>query len=356
MSFPYIIQGSNITVVIGSKSHTVTSSHIMFNQLREAIRVADWDRVKDIIEPKMAVLNYGAGNVSIQGQKLFWKGAEMHNAIATKMVDMLKEGFNIEPLVLFMENLMQNPSKRAVDEFYKFAERGQLPITPDGCVLAFKKVRTDWRDVHSGTVLNKPAELMTPADFEYISSPLGVNKDVTVTIENGVTVVTMPRNGVDDNRDNTCSDGLHFCSQGYLGSFGGSRVLIVKVNPRDVVSVPSDYQDTKARCCRYEVVSEMGAEERPEEVLSKPVQDFKPEQDVKPEAKAAPTEPHKVKVGSGTFYRGYQAGYIARSGGKQYDNFDWKGRPGAKGYSEGYAEGWDDAVVQSPMRYVYVPA
>jgi len=45
----------------------------------------------------------------------------------------------------------------------------------------------------------------------------------------------------------------------YLPSYGtanGSRVMIVKVHPRDVVSVPTDYNFAKARCCRYEVVDE----------------------------------------------------------------------------------------------------
>jgi len=33
--------------------------------------------------------------------------------------------------------------------------------------------------------------------------------------------------------------------------------VIVKINPADVVAIPSDYKNTKGRCCRYEVVAEM---------------------------------------------------------------------------------------------------
>ena len=32
--------------------------------------------------------------------------------------------------------------------------------------------------------------------------------------------------------------------------------MIVKINPADVVAIPSDYNNTKGRTCRYEVVSE----------------------------------------------------------------------------------------------------
>jgi hypothetical protein len=32
--------------------------------------------------------------------------------------------------------------------------------------------------------------------------------------------------------------------------------MIVKINPRDVVAIPADYDNTKGRTCRYEVIAE----------------------------------------------------------------------------------------------------
>ena len=144
---------------------------------------------------------------------------------------MLTEDFPIEPLVLFVENLMENPSRRAVQELYGFLEKNSLPITPDGHFLAYKKVRDDYKDIHSGTMDNSVGQ-----------------------------IVEMERNAVDDDKDRTCSTGLHFCSQDYLPHFGtgpGNRVVILKINPRDVVSIPSDYNDSKGRACRYEVIDEL---------------------------------------------------------------------------------------------------
>lgn len=259
MAFPFIVQGNNIVVVIGNQSHTINKTHISYDKIKEAIKAADWDTVKDLIEPKKVVLKYGAGNVAIQGDKLFWKGQELHNTLAFRMIQMYQEGFPIEPMVAFMENLMKNPSKRAVSELYKFLEKGNLPITPDGYFLAYKKVREDFLDVHSGSVLNKPAYMMTDEDKAGLAQGVfGKKKEVTVAIENDVTVVSMERNQVDDNANNTCSEGLHFCSKDYLGHFGGSKVVILKINPADVVSIPADYNDTKGRCCRYEVIGELG--------------------------------------------------------------------------------------------------
>ena len=219
--YPFIIQGDNITVVINNKPHTVNKSHMLFDKLKQSIKDGDWDAVRDLIDPKKVVLNYGKGNISIKGDVLYWKDEEFHNSLSRRMIQMMQEGFTIEPLVTFMENLMQNPSKRAVDELYGFLEKNNMPITPDGHFLAFKKVRGNYTDVHSGTFDNS----------------------VGKTVE-------MERNKVDDNKDRTCSTGLHFCSESYLNHFPGEHVMIVKINPRDVVSIPSDYNGAKGRACR----------------------------------------------------------------------------------------------------------
>ena len=242
MTYPYLIQGSNVVVVIDNKPHTINKTHITYQKVVDAIKAGDWEAVKDAIEPKKVVLNYGKGNVSIQGETLFWKGKELHSTLAVKMIDMLKEGFPIEPMVYFMENLYQNPSHRAVNELYSFLEKGNLPITPDGHFLAYKKVRADYLDVYSGTMDNSIGQ-----------------------------IVEMERFNVDDNKDNTCSTGLHFCSKDYLNNFGGERTVIVKINPRDVVSIPNDYNDSKGRACRYEVIGELGVD--PDEAFTAPVQE-----------------------------------------------------------------------------------
>jgi hypothetical protein len=272
MSFPYIVQGSNITVVIGTTPHTVSKSHIAYNKLLNAIKAGDWETVQDIIEPKQVVLNFGQGNVSIEGDKIFWKGREMHNALTKRLVAMIQEDFPVEPLIAFMENLMENPSKRAVNELYGFLEKNTLPITSDGCFLAYKKVRQDYLDCHSGTVLNKPAAYMTDEDTAALEEAVGKNNEVTVAVEDGVTVVSMDRNLVDDDQNRTCSTGLHFCSKDYLSVFGGERIVILKINPRDVVSIPNDYNDSKGRCARYEIVDEID-KDKADEAFAKTVQE-----------------------------------------------------------------------------------
>lgn len=226
--YPFIAQGDNITIVIDSQPHTISKTHITYPQVLAAIKAGDWQLVKEIVDPVKVVLKFGQGNVTIEGETLYWKNKVLHSSLATRMISMLQEGFSIEPMVLFMENLFSNPSHRAVSELYSFLEKNNLPITPDGHFLAYKRVRENYFDCYTGTMDNSVGK-----------------------------IVEMERNAVDDDKDRTCSTGLHFCSHSYLGHFGGDRVVIVKINPRDVVSIPSDYNDAKGRACRYEVIGEV---------------------------------------------------------------------------------------------------
>lgn len=255
--FPYLIQGDNIVIVVDNKQHTVNRSHIGYDKIKEAIKEGDWETVRKTVNPERLVVDFGQGNIEVQGSRLFWQGRELKNALVRKIIAMIEEGYGVEPLVNFMENLMQNPSMTAVNELYRFLEVGNLPITPDGHFLAFKKVNDDYMDVHSNTVLNKPAPLLTPEEVSQFPMIGGQRKEVTVDVVDGETVVSMPRNAVDDQRNNTCSAGLHFCSMDYLNHFPGDRIVILKINPADVVSIPSDYNDTKGRTWRYVVQGEL---------------------------------------------------------------------------------------------------
>ena len=311
MAYPFLIQGNNIVVVIGNKSHTISKTHITYNKVLEAIKAQDWDLVKDTIEPKKVVLNYGQGNISVQGETLYWKGKELHNTMTTRIIAMLQEGFPVEPMVAFMENLYTNPSKRAVDELYGFLEKNQLPITPDGHFLAYKKVRANYFDVHSGTMDNSVGK-----------------------------IVEMERNEVDDNKDRTCSAGLHFCGMSYLNHFGGERIMIVKINPRDVVSIPTDYNEAKGRACRYEVIGELNAEEKVEDAFTDLVQ-----------ANAKTVVQPTVKEGNTAFYRGYEAGYNGYASAVHAES----SYEDIKKYNEGYTKGSSDSNI-GVRRYRLVTA
>lgn len=234
----FIKTPSVFTAIIGTSSYNVPSDHVDYNELVSLI-VNDKDSEgfldlfnKSRVTAKAISGISKFGVVEIQYNAVFFNGEEINGVIVDRILQMKNEGLDFEPMVKFLENLMNNPSKRAVDELYKFLEYEHLPITDDGHFLAYKSVRSNYYDKHSGTILNKVGS-----------------------------VIEIPRNKVDDDADVGCSYGLHVGSLQYSGPGGsfnaaGDKVLIVKVNPADVVSVPKDYSHQKVRCCRYEVIGE----------------------------------------------------------------------------------------------------
>jgi hypothetical protein len=144
---------------------------------------------------------------------------------------------------------------------------------------------------------------------------------------------------VDDDANRTCSSGLHFCSQDYLSHFGGSdsRVVIVKINPRDVVSIPTDYDFSKGRCSRYEVIGEVGVNVEDDAEFTSPVQSNANSVKVQ--------EPTGPKVGTGEFVRGYTAGF---------NMMPAEGPQATANYIDGYKQGYADARDRKPQRYTYL--
>jgi len=230
-----IVGSTFVTVMLNGQTMTIDGSNPNYAAIREALKTKDHVLVETLINTKKAVETFAAGKVEVRGDQVFYGSMEVKGSVVQRILQMVREGFDAQPMLNFLSNLMANPSKRAVDELYGFLEATGLPITEDGHFLAYKKVNDNYRDFYTGKMDNSIGR-----------------------------VLEMPRNQVDEDKDRTCSQGLHFCSLSYLPHYhgGSGRVLIVKINPADVVSIPSDYNNAKGRAWRYEVVGEYEGDNR----------------------------------------------------------------------------------------------
>jgi len=225
----FVTGKDGVTVYIDGTSYTVLSSNINYEAVINIIKTGGTsEELLDLMDTKKAITSYCQGNIEIIGGALFYKGQEVRNSLTLKIIQMMEEGFPISSMVNFLENLRGNPSRVAQQELYDFLEAGNLTITPDGHFLAYKSVNKDYKDYHSRTFDNS----------------------IGATCE-------MARNAVCDDRNITCSHGLHFAQKSYAESFGrGGHLMVLKINPRDVVSIPKDYNNTKGRCSKYTVIAE----------------------------------------------------------------------------------------------------
>lgn len=227
-----LITEHSISMFLNRNPITIDSSHFNFKVVKEKLLNKDYEGLEDLLNIKQAIEkkieSVPMTNLKIEGDAVTWKGYPIHDTLSSKLLEDIRNGYSVSAFSNFVENLMKNPSKTAIEELYLFIQKANLPITEDGHFLAYKKVTEDYKDCYTKTVDNSIGK-----------------------------VVEMPRNQVDDNRNNTCSYGYHFCSFAYLQHFSGSRIVVLKINPEDVVSIPSDYNDTKGRTCRYEVITEV---------------------------------------------------------------------------------------------------
>lgn len=240
-NFPYILTDKTCTVFVEGRALQTDRSNPNWDAIKVLINNPDAiaDEFKFLMTPIHTIIGLTAdvAELTVANDTVFYGDEELHYTLATRMLDVLSEGLNLDPWKKFVQNVFANPFVAARNELYLWLEKADLPITPDGCFIAYKVVRSDYTDCHTGTFDNSIGKL-----------------------------VVMPggRDAVDPNRDVTCSTGLHFCSKSYLPSFGtsvGNRVVLVKINPADVVSIPSDYDNAKGRTWRYEVVGEITREE-----------------------------------------------------------------------------------------------
>lgn len=228
MSYPYILNESSITLIIEGKSVTLGREDKSFDSLLVALKAGEWEEVKRLSDKKTAVNEFGKGRILVKGGTVYFNDEVVSGFVVDKILSFIEEGIDAEPLLNFLDKIMDNPSKRVVDQLYSFLAHGSMPIDPDGDFYAYKAIRGDWMDKHSGS----------------ISNTIG-------------SVIEIPRRTVDDNHEVDCSHGLHAGDIEYVRSFGNGstdRIVIVKINPKDVVTVPS-YDTRKLRCCKYEVVS-----------------------------------------------------------------------------------------------------
>lgn len=221
---------SFITVINEGVVYTVDSSHSQFKNALEAVKVGDIQKVLTLINTKEALKTYSKGDIKIIGHQVLYKDVVFDTGITKRIIREMHNDRPYEHLVAFFERLMQNPSRDAIYQLYGFLVHNDIEITDDGYILAWKRVNINYTDLYTGTIDNSPGK-----------------------------VVSVPRNTVDENKNRTCSHGLHVAAKSYLPHYGGGRGVIIqcKIDPADVVAIPTDYDNAKMRVCRYTVLKDV---------------------------------------------------------------------------------------------------
>jgi hypothetical protein len=239
---PHIIKPDAIIAFVDGKQYTVKADSIKYKDVITALNSGDESKFAEAVrQTEFEVINKvtGAAGFTLVNGIISLDGIEVIGALQTKLARLIKEGFDLSYLVNFVRRLRKNPSRTAVAELYDFLSYAELPITADGFLLAYKGIQDSyWSSTSGKTVLTSG----TVDKSGYIFNGIGEK-------------IRCERVEVDDDRRNACSNGLHVGSHDYAINFG-SRTVVVKVDPADVVSVPLDCSCQKMRVAAYEVVAD----------------------------------------------------------------------------------------------------
>lgn len=234
MQIPYILTNSTVTVVAKGQSYSANNTHPKFADIIEVLKCDgdDIDALIELFDFSTTISGYisDAGNVKVDHGLVKYKDQPLDLYVTNKILEFKNLNLPIKPLLNFIDRLMANPSRRAVTELYLFLEHKNMPITPDGHFLAYKGVASDYMDSYTHTFDNHIGQ----------------------TLE-------MTRWQVCDDADVGCSHGFHAGTYEYANDYAGSKghLMIVKIDPADVVSIPKDHNCQKLRTCKYVVVDEV---------------------------------------------------------------------------------------------------
>lgn len=242
-----VIENSDGTSVVsayvnGRILHAHSGSHPNYGQIIDALNHGkDADSVESLFDIEKAVeqaFSAVTNRVKVAVGQIYFDGKVLDNEFGRHMERLLADGRyeDLRILARFWEKVSENPSDEARRDLLKWIASHDLSITPDGDIIGYKGVQRDYSSTRSG-----PGIVNGVRTHGHLNNYPG-------------NVIEMDRDDVDPNAGNPCSVGLHVGTFGHASSFAGEdgRIMVLHVNPRDVVSVPS-YDVTKFRCCRYTV-------------------------------------------------------------------------------------------------------
>ena len=191
-------------------------------------------QLKTLSSLKEKLINWGAGYVTVVNSQIYYKNELIDDVLSKFILYLVKNNDqDLQYWCNFLDTIQNCSSSHVYDRLFLFISKNDLAISKDGrSIYAWKVIGSNYKDKYTNTIDNSVGQY-----------------------------VSMPRNKVTIDNNISCSSGLHVASLDYLRSCyaaTGDRLVIVKVNIEDIVSIPNDYEGSKIRVSAYSVVEEAG--------------------------------------------------------------------------------------------------
>lgn len=231
-----IVTNTGISLFVFGKAYSISKDHTNYQEIVDSAFLGEWEKIPKLVDLIANINDHisstGISGLNIRDKYVMYKNMVLPEELSQYVLNLVKNNDSLVPIVKFMDKLIANPDHNIFNQLFGFLRHGKNPLTPNGNFLAYKRVNSDYTSVHDNTTMNR----------------IGM-------------VVSMDRSKCNNNPEETCSSGLHFCSKDYLQHFSGERILVLEVDPSNVVSIPVDYNNTKGRACEYTIVGELTDDE-----------------------------------------------------------------------------------------------
>lgn len=241
MSFPHSKkEDGSFSVILGldegdPETFHISDDHPEYDRIWKAVQQEDADTIREYHTTQSRLQrDFEGTEVELRGGSIYYGKTQIDSRLADEIFDLVEEDEPVEHLVHFLDNLMENPSEKSVDQLYNFVKAYGMQITEEGYLIGYKGVRENYCDCHTNTYKNEVGETHS-----------------------------MPRADVDNNPKHHCSDGFHVGTESYAKGFAphNGHVMICKLHPKHVVSVPKGHDPAavqeKIRTQKYEVIGEL---------------------------------------------------------------------------------------------------
>lgn len=236
----------NLVVVHEGEMYSATDQHPNWTKIKEGLEGKDPAIIKlfDIAKTANEAFRRLSDRVTISGGNVHFDNQPVGGDLAEQILRFIDDEVeDWQPLVNFYEKLMTNLEPHTREQLFRWLNQQKITITPEGDFIAYKGVNayvengeTKYRSISSGEAIVD-------------------GKVYQGYIPNWIdAIVEMPRDKVQHDPSVGCHTGLHAGTWKYASDFARGAVLRVVINPRDVVSVPTDCNDAKLRTCRYRVL------------------------------------------------------------------------------------------------------
>jgi hypothetical protein len=178
-------------------------------------------------------------NITVLDGEVFFDGDPIDPLLSSTILDFLDEG-DAGALVNFTEKLYTNIDADVRENLFRWLKNVDLTLTPDGNIIGYKGLTSNFGSITQGPgIVN------------------GVEQNGSLDNTPG-NLLEMARSLVVANPSIGCAVGLHVGTRKYATNFASptGKVVIVEVDPRNVVSVPYDCGDQKMRVSKYRVLEE----------------------------------------------------------------------------------------------------